>query len=106
MASATHANVTLSAAICLAWLAGLAPRRAPGPARFSGPTLLTVGEWEPRTPVGRAERIRAEMPQTRIVTLREPGLCVVQMKAAFLRGPSPLIDATGAEVPPMQAAAR
>lgn len=113
VAAATHSNLALSAAVCPAWLASAAPNPAPLPVHFAGPTLVTVGEWDPLTPVGHAERIRAHMPQTRVVTLarRGHGLlesdpCVARATAAFLRAPSSPNEATCADSQSNQAAAQ
>lgn len=112
VAAATHSNLALSAAVCPAWLSGAAPKPVPKPVHFAGPTLVTVGEWDPLTPVGNADRIRTHMPQTRVVTLarRGHGLlesdpCVAQATAAFLRAPSSPIDASCADSQANQAAA-
>jgi pimeloyl-ACP methyl ester carboxylesterase len=106
VAAATHSNLPLSAAICPAWLSGTAPQPVPKPVYFGGPTLVTVGEWDPMTPVDSADRIRSRMPQTRVVTLARRGhgllesdACVALVMAAFLRGPSSPIDASCAEAP-------
>jgi pimeloyl-ACP methyl ester carboxylesterase len=106
VAAATQSNLALSAAICPAWLSGAAPQPAPKPTYFGGPTLVTVGEWDPITPIGNADRIRGRMPQTRVVTLARRGhgllesdACVAEVTAAFLKAPSSMIDTSCAEAP-------
>ena len=100
IAAAAASNGTLSASICPAWMSAQAAPRPPGPVRFEGPLLVTVGEFDPVTPVGNADRIRQQMPQARTVVLaaRGHGLlesdpCAVMLAAAFFRSPSTPLDA-------------
>lgn len=82
-------------AICPAWLQGQQPLPAPAAARSSVPTLVTVGQFDPMTPVTHAARVHGGMPQARVVVfgglghgLLESDICQLQVTAAFIEQPN------------------
>lgn len=103
-----------TAAICPAWLQGQQRLPVPAAVRSAVPTLATVGQFDPMTPVTQAARVREGLPQARVVVfgglghgLLESDRCQLQVAAAFIERPDrapdtacvPASDATSFIVP-------
>lgn len=50
---------------------------------FGGPVLLLAGSHDQSTPIGRAEEMKAFVPQARLVELEAAHLSSVEAEAAF-----------------------
>ncbi len=83
-----------TSAICPGWLQGQPVQAVPAPVRHAVPTLLSVGQFDPLTPVTHASGLRAGLPQSQVVVfggrghgLLESDACLLQLAAAFLDRP-------------------
>jgi pimeloyl-ACP methyl ester carboxylesterase len=99
-ASAQH-GTQATASICPAWLHGQQRLVRPTAVRSAVPTLVTVGQFDPLTPVTRASQVREGLPQARVVVfaglghgLLESDLCQLQVAAAFIEQPDRAPDTT------------
>lgn len=90
------AQISASAtrAICPQWLQGQQIEPVPKPARSIVPTLVTVGQYDPMTPITHAAKVIEGLPQARVVVfggrghgLLESDLCQLQLVAAFVDEP-------------------
>ncbi len=91
--SALHGTQTTTS-ICPAWLQGQQRLPRPMAVRSAVPTLVTVGQFDPMTPVTKAAQVREGLPQARVVVfgglghgLLESDLCQLQVAADFIERP-------------------
>jgi pimeloyl-ACP methyl ester carboxylesterase len=99
-ASAQHGTQATSS-ICPAWLQGQQRLPQPTAVRSTVPTLVTVGQFDPMTPVTKAAHVREGLPQARVVVfgglghgLLESDLCQLQLAADFIERPDRAPDTT------------
>jgi len=99
-ASALH-GTQATTSICPAWLQGQQRLPRPTAVRSAVPTLVTVGQFDPMTPVTKAAQVREGLPQARVVVfggqghgLLESDLCLLQVAAGFIERPDRAPDTT------------
>jgi pimeloyl-ACP methyl ester carboxylesterase len=99
-ASGQH-GTQATAAICPVWLQGQQRLPRPTTVRSSVPTLITVGQFDPMTPVTKAAQVREGLPQARVVVfgglghgLLESDPCQLQVAAEFIERPDRAPDIT------------
>lgn len=90
-----------ASSICPVWLQGQQRLPRPAAVRSAVPTLVTVGQFDPMTPVTMASQVREGLPHARVVVfaglghgLLESSLCQLQVAAAFIERPDRAPDTT------------
>lgn len=100
MTAARH-GTQATTALCPSWLLGQHGLVRPSAVRSPVPTLVTVGQFDPMTPVTHANRLRADLPRARVVVfggsghgLLETDRCQLQIAADFIDHPERTPDLT------------